>query len=77
MLKTLGLQIISWVFCLSVPWVAGSIIYFAAQERWLLVLASLLLSISMMLLGLEGVFRSTLDHLEQKQDWPRQRDLDP
>ena len=77
MYKLLGLQILSWSFCLLVPWVAGSIIYFAAQERWLMVLSSLVLTISMMLLGLDGVLRSTLDYLEQKLDREEQRDLDP
>ena len=73
MLKQRGLQIISWSFCLAVPWVAGSLVYFAAQERWLMVVASFLLSISMTALGIEGVLRSTLDHLDQRG---KQRDLD-
>ena len=77
MYKLRGLQILSWSFCLLVPWIAGSIIYFAAQERWLMVFSSLFLSISMVLLGLEGVLRSTLDYLEQKPNLEEQRDLDP
>ena len=77
MYKLLGLQILSWSFCLLVPWVAGSIIYFAAQERWLIVLSVLTLSISMVFLGLDGVLRSALDNLEQKSDQEEQRDLDP
>lgn len=54
--------ILSYLFCSITPWVATSVIYFAAQERWMGVFGCVLLTSALTALGLEGIMNPNHHH---------------
>jgi hypothetical protein len=63
-MKSRSHRILSYLFCLLAPWVSTLIIYFAAQEQWIGVIGSTLLTGSMAALGIEGAMTSSSDKIE-------------